>query len=431
MLINGHAGYPDFPEDIKKIFESGMNKLANSTDPVSVDDIWNVIQILPDNHLKLSAKDVLDHETALTWHENNKKTKVGHNRLDKKDFGDVKIKDRTALIEMPNTGNMDNIDQIYAFLDKFDTLIKNNPEVYDNIIVDVRDNPGGGLIVHDYVARTLCGNEVGRDICEVMRGTKENADVMFQMDEISLEKYKEFPKLQDEATNDERGYAALYPAFKHGGINKPVFVLQNCETGSAGEGFLRMFRNHPSAITIGEISAGIFEYRSSKTIFFDNGLGMRIAGVKFTDENNNPLGTEQTGLKPDIAIEQDAYSWIKENMTSEQIKEALESKKKRVDEKAVQEKILLKMGIINPSETRKEVIREIMMGVSKVPQSNLRKLFDRVCPDRNFDEYYSKRLADLKDSYLKPVGPPAILMETKNEAKASIPAIIASKFQKE
>ena len=56
MLINGHAGYPDFPEDIRKRFEAGMKNLANSKEPVSVDALWDIIQILPDNHLKLFAK---------------------------------------------------------------------------------------------------------------------------------------------------------------------------------------------------------------------------------------------------------------------------------------------------------------------------------------------------------------------------------------
>ncbi len=397
IIIDGHPGYPDFPASIKSKFEQGMKNLYNSFTSVTIQDVWDIVQLLPDNHLKLMVYRTATQEQPLRYHTSDRETKVGNNLLSKKDFGDIEIKGKTAIIKMPDTGNIANIEKVYEFLNKFDRFVIENQDAFDNIIIDIRDNPGGSSVIHNYVARALSGNEVGRGGCEVMRSTKENAYIMYKMNEISLKTYKQFPtRNQTETIIDERGYAALYPAFKKGGINKPIFILQNCNTGSAGEAFIEMFKNHPSAITIGENSCGVIEYRSSKSIYLKNGLGIRIAGTKydFTDENPHRLKVEQFGFSPDIPIEDNAFNWTQSHIDSTKVKKAFEHKKKMVEKRAFLEK-----NIINTSETRIAVVRELMQLAQKMdPEAHFR-FFCRLCPDRRDD--YPRYMEKYKDYFSK------------------------------
>ena len=386
LISSGHPGFQDFPKEVQENFLAEMEALYTGKTQRTPDNVWAALEKLPDNHLQCAVIQKDGKEQSVYYHEGPTEEEVGRNLMPRRDdtdkinFGGIKYinEGKTAVIMMPNTGNTSDMSKVEKFLDDFNAMMAKADNL-DNIILDIRSNPGGATFIHEYIARRLYGNEVAKCDLETTRATKEGAYILRKTQEIPATKVDEYAQ-SEQIFSEGRGYLAKYPAFERGGFKKPIFTLQNRETASAAEGFVYMMKNHPNAITIGSNTAGCVTYAGRKKVFLNNGFGVKIPFSKqvYTDQNGKQITVEGKGFEPDIRTSGDAYDFVINPSNAEIIKEILENKKTTVSRRLNEEEKNQLEGTIPRISSMKELTQS-----NTDIDATIKPMFEKIHADLN------------------------------------------------
>ena len=318
LISKGHVGYNLWNETIRSEFESSIAEFYNGNlGTMSVKDFCikldKVLQKLPDEHLKISPS-----KGNLLPREPNRIT-VGNNICKNKKWEISEIDGKsTAVIALPELGNtLPN--EWLQFSKELDRRLFNSDgsEKYDSLIIDIRDNPGGASIPFELLAKKLYGNEVAPFEKSVYRDTKEADYIRMVNGEISKDVYRQ--RVQTHQYSDElvsicdySSHKEKYPAFVEGGYRRPIIILTNRNTASAGESLCQFLKYHPGVTYIGENTAGCYAEISGESVRGKFGYGVKIASTHAFFERGEIF--EKKGFPVDINTSgQDAYSYVVSN----------------------------------------------------------------------------------------------------------------------
>ncbi len=323
MVSKGHAGYELWNDDIKKQFGTSVENLYNEINaPDDVKSFYQkldkVLQILPDEHLKVSPS-----KGNLLSREPNPISVGGNLCDDKSKKWDIQSSEdgKTCVIALPELGSA-KPDEWLEFSKELDEKLFNvdGSEKYEALIIDIRSNPGGAAVPFELLAKKLYGNEVAPFEKSSYRDTKEADYLRLINGEISRETFDDRVKNHTytgklvEICNYSK-HQDEYPPFAKGGYKKPIVILTNRETCSAGESLCQFLRHHPGVTYIGENTAGCYAEISGEAFRGKFGFGVKIGSTHASFENNEIF--ERKGFPVDINTSgQDAYSYALNNIES-------------------------------------------------------------------------------------------------------------------
>ncbi len=319
LIAKGHVGYTLWDEATRQEFENSLAEFYNGDlETVSVKDFCikldKVLQKLPDEHLKISPS-----KGNLLPREPNP-VAVGNNICtDKKwEISEVEGK-KTAIIALPELGStLPN--EWLQFSKELDEKLFNpdGSEKYDSLIIDIRDNPGGASVPFELLAKKLYGNEVAPFEKSVYRDTREADYIRLINGEISRDTYLQ--RMQNHQYSgalvpvcDYSSHREKYPAFVNGGYKKPIIILTNRQTASAGESLCQFLKHHPGVTYVGENTAGCYAEISGEAVRGQFGYGVKIGSTHAFFENGENF--ERKGFPVDINTSgQDAFAYATENL---------------------------------------------------------------------------------------------------------------------
>ena len=319
LIAKGHVGYNLWDETTRQEFENSIAEFYNGNlETINVKDFCvkldKVLQKLPDEHLKISPS-----KGNLLPREPNH-VAVGNNICRDKKWEISEINNaNTAVIALPELGNtLPN--EWLQFSKELDKKLFNpdGSEKYDSLIIDIRDNPGGASIPFELLAKKLYGNEVAPFEKSVYRDTKEADYIRMINGEISKDAYQQ--RIQNHPYSDElvsicdySSHKEKYPAFAKGGYKRPIAILTNRNTASAGESLCQFLKHHPGATYIGENTAGCYAEISGESVRGKFGYGVKIGSTHAFFEREESF--ERKGFPVDIDTSgHDAFAYVKENL---------------------------------------------------------------------------------------------------------------------
>ena len=308
MISKGHVGYELWSDEIKKQFETSIENLYNGiSTPDDVKSFYQkldkTLQILPDEHLKVSPS-----KNNLLPREPNP-ISVGGNLCDDKSkkWEILESEDcKTCIIALPELGST-KPNEWLTFSNELDEKLFNadGSEKYEALIIDIRNNPGGAAVPFELLAKKLYGNDVAPFEKSSYRDTKEADYLRFINGEISRETFDD--RIKNHTYTGElveicnySQHATEYPPFTKGGYKKPIAVLTNRETCSAGESLCQFLKHHPGVTYIGENTAGCYAEISGEAFRGKFEYGVKIGSTHASFENNEIF--ERKGFPVDINI---------------------------------------------------------------------------------------------------------------------------------
>jgi len=222
------------------------------------------------------------------------------------------LDDETAIFEMPSFGKLDYVAPTATLIKKNENILKNTK----HLIVDLRNNSGGSVLVYEKLMPYLYTNPI----------LQEGGYVFATPDNIKDSGYaKEYPETPDSIKNVFKKYLIelkahegelykLYPidTIKFKTVYKNperVSFLVNAGTGSAAELFLLEAKQSKKVKLYGEHSSGAVDYTEFVkvempckfyTLYYPTCKSLRLPDY--------PL--DNIGIKPDVAIPADVNDWI-------------------------------------------------------------------------------------------------------------------------
>ncbi len=191
-------------------------------------------------------------------------------------------------------------------------------EKYTSLIIDIRDNPGGASVPFELLANKLYGNDVAPFEKSAYRDTQEADYIRMITGDISRDTYLQRIKNHQYSGElvpicDYSSHKGKHPAFVRGGYKRPITILTNRNTASAGESLCQFLKYHPGVTYVGENTAGCYAEISGETIRGKFGYGIKIASTHAFFENGENF--ERKGFPVDINTSgQDAFNYVKENL---------------------------------------------------------------------------------------------------------------------
>jgi hypothetical protein len=170
---------------------------------------------------------------------------------------------------------------------------------YQNLIVDLRDNGGGGI----EAAFELADHLINRSVNIGYFVTNKLAYTGFE--KVKFESLPEItPKTTDEFVEyckSNRGAKLIFQASNKNKFKGKIYVLINHNTGSTCEPIVYILKKELDAILIGETSAGAMLSAAQFDVYDKYKLFLPIADY-YTTEGNR---IDQIGISPDIEIDQE------------------------------------------------------------------------------------------------------------------------------
>ena len=322
LIVKGHAGYETWDDEVKKQFAAGVERLYNGAiEGADIDAFYQnldkVLQNLPDEHLR-----VYNPRGNPMPREYNE-CSVGGNLVAEKEPGwRIYNDENIGVIALPYLGNT-GPDKWKEFSKELDDKLFNSDgsAKYSSLVIDVRDNPGGTSIPFEILARKLYGNEVAPLVKSEYRDTPEGDYIRCISGEISRDAFEDRIKMHQytgkmKTICDYSKHEEECPAFVNGGYKRPIFVMTNRNTASAGEGLCQFLKYHPSTVFVGENTAGCYAEISGKSVDSDLGYGVKIASMHASfgkDKDGKDNVFERKGFAPDVCTKGvDAYAYIKD-----------------------------------------------------------------------------------------------------------------------
>ncbi len=326
LISKGHAGYTLWDKETTQRFEAAVVDLYNGiseTLPLGSNKVKNgfynqvdkVLQILPDEHLKVSPG-----QGNLIARAPNP-TEVGDNFAAPDSAWEIKVSEGKqpvlSLRDLGSTGPKDWI-ELQETLRKV-LFNKDGTESVDSLIIDVRENPGGPSIPYELVGKMLYGNEVAPFEQMTYRDTPENDFLRCANGEMSAEEYAYRQKHHTytgelKTALDYSGHEHEFPPFADGGFKRPITLLTSRNTASAGESLCQLLKGHPGLTVAGENTAGCYAENSGDCVRNQFGYGVKIATGHCTVKEGHSC--ERTGFAVDFETKgQDALNAVMENQS--------------------------------------------------------------------------------------------------------------------
>ena len=325
LISRGHTGYLLWNREVTKQFEEAIADLYNSISENL--DLKNkngtgfynkldkALQILPDEHLKVSPG-----KGNLIPREPENKTSVGENSCPEKPWSIKQSEDgKSTILTISDLGSTNPKDWLDLQQTVQRTLFKEDgSENCDSLIIDVRGNPGGPSIPYERIAKMLYGNEVAPFEKSVYRDMPENDYLRCANGEISKEEY-EYRKKYHQYTGemvtvcDYTDHEKDFPPFVSGGFKKPITLLTDRKTASAGESLCQLLKGHPGLTIAGENTAGCYAENSGDCARnkFNYGVKIGTSHVFVRDGHS----CEKQGFSVDFKTNgQDALTAVQKNM---------------------------------------------------------------------------------------------------------------------
>lgn len=251
VLINIYCGWPFHNEILKrKILKKLIDIYKNAHDITSLElleKLKPVIQIIPDNHINLR---MVGYDMGCRTGLRKKRPDVGANVAGDKKFI-VELKENIGVVGIRtlvewSTEDKQNFEQQWrSMLPKAEILI-----------IDLRDNRGGGSVPTDILARYILGARypIARKEC-----IRNNPDAN------TVKKWKagtDIDKFNVESTDDPVVFNdnsnILLPKFdsNKAGFNGPIYVLINGKVMSSAEIMCTNMRNYPNVKFVGTNTCG-------------------------------------------------------------------------------------------------------------------------------------------------------------------------------
>lgn len=222
------------------------------------------------------------------------------------------LDNETALFEMPSFGKMDYVAPTAELIKKNENVLKNTK----HLIIDLRNNSGGSVLVYEKLMPYLYTNPILR----------EGGYVLATPDNIKDSGYnKEYPGTPDSMKNVFRNYLIelkahegelykLYPidTLKFETVYKNperISFLVNGGTGSAAEMFLLEAKQSKKVKLYGQNSSGAVDYTEFVKVRMPCGYyTLYYPTCKSLRLPDYPL--DNIGIKPDIAIPDGVTDWV-------------------------------------------------------------------------------------------------------------------------
>jgi len=209
-----------------------------------------------------------------------------------KNFAELEeINERTCVLKiMGFNGSKQQMDSLISIIDH---------EKYQNLIIDLRNNPGGNHISAFPLVAFLIDKPI-------VAGVFPNKNWYRKFNRLpnkdDYDKFSEFAggtmnEWFDRASQDYGSYFKIFPSEKHF-IGK-VYILTNKRTGSTCEPIVYGLKHHKYATIIGEHTAGAM--LSSNEFIIDNNLTLRIPLNDYITYSGERI--DKVGIEPDIEIE--------------------------------------------------------------------------------------------------------------------------------
>lgn len=402
LISRGHAGYDLWDKAVVEKFEkaitdiynniSGDIALQNDQKTGFYNQIDKALQILPDEHLKVSPG-----RRNLLPRESNE-VSVGTNSCPEEKPWEIKQSEdgKTAILAIRDLGSTQPQDWLKLQKEVQETLFnKDGTEKCDSLIIDVRSNPGGPSIPYEMIGKMLYGNEMAPFEKSAYRDTPENDYLRCINGEISKEEYQQRSKnhkYTDELVTvcDYAGHEQEFPPFANGGFKKPITLLTNRETASAGESLCQLLKGHPGLTIAGENTAGCYAENSGDCVRnqFDYGVKIATSHV-FVREG---YSCERKGFPVDLKTTgHDALATVIENQ--DQINSAAQ---KRIDAYTLPQTAKSRDDRLAFNDMM--FIRELNKG--NISKEQLRNLYEQLYPGKTgkFEEIIVPAAAKVPES---------------------------------
>ena len=330
LISLGHPGYTTWDRETTEKFEhaiedlyngiSGPKKLKTKGETEKGEEgfynqLDKALQILPDEHLKVSpGKGNLMPRTP-------NEVSVGKNSCPEEKPWEIKQSEdgKSTILAIGDLGTATPQDWLKLQKEVHAVLFnEDGTEKCDSLVIDIRSNPGGPTIPYEMLGKMLYGNEVAHFEKMVYRDTPENDYIRAVNGEISKEEYnrriKEHKYTGELITAvDYTDHDQEFPPFANGGFKKPIVLLTNRETASAGESLRQYLNGHPGLTVVGENTAGCHSEISGESPRNQFGYGVKIATAhaypRKTEEKKKD-SYERSGYPVDIETKgQDALDY--------------------------------------------------------------------------------------------------------------------------
>lgn len=209
-----------------------------------------------------------------------------------KDFAELnEINEKTCVLKVKSfSGSKQQMDSLISIID-----IKK----YQNLIIDLRDNPGGNHLSAFPLAEYLINKPIIAGVFPNKNWYKEfdrlpNRNDYSKFSEFTGGTFKEW---FDKSNQNYGAYFKVIPSKKQ--FKGKVYILTNKRTGSTCEPFVYGLKHHKYATIIGKNTAGAM--LSSNEFKMEDGITLRIPlndYITYTGER-----IDKKGIEPDIEVE--------------------------------------------------------------------------------------------------------------------------------
>lgn len=340
LISRGHAGYDLWDKDTTQKFEKAIEdfyngisepqKLGNNKEKGFYNQLDKVLQILPDSHLKVSygegnliareSNTVSVGENSCPIRPQTEEEKAKNKAPRKEPWSIVPSKDgKSVVLAISDLGTVNPEDWLKLQKETKEALFnKDGTEKYDSLIIDVRGNPGGPSIPYELIGKMLYGNEVAPFEKNAYRDTPENDYLRCVNGEISKEEFTRRSKEHKYTGKlvtvcDYTGHEEEFPPFVNGGFKKPITLITDRQTASAGETLCQVLKGHPGLTIAGENTSGCYAENSGDVARNEFGYGVKIGTSHvFVKEGHS---CETKGFAVDFETKgQDALTAVQQNL---------------------------------------------------------------------------------------------------------------------
>jgi len=225
-------------------------------------------------------------------HYNVYKTRDENSKKAKSNFASLKgVNKNTCILKINEfQGSKNEMDSLISIIEN---------KKYENLIIDLRDNPGGHLEAAFPLAEYIIDKPI---VAGVFPNKNWYAKYNRIPNKTDYSLFTEFTggTIKEWYNKSAENYGAYYkviPSKRH--FNGEVYILTNNNTASTCEPFVFGLKHHNYATIIGERTAGAM--LSAKEFEVDDGISIIIPLNDYITYSGKRI--DKTGIKPDIEIE--------------------------------------------------------------------------------------------------------------------------------
>ncbi|RLJ75158.1 peptidase S41-like protein [Pedobacter alluvionis] len=221
------------------------------------------------------------------------------------------LDDKTCLFEMPSFASLDNVKVM-------DSLIKKNDRELgkrDHLIIDLRNNYGGSVLVYDKLIPYIYTNPILTEGASVLATEENIRDYYGKIPSNASDTRKKV--LERNLTLLKAHVGELYPLYPVDTIRMPkvsshpkhVSIIVNKSTASAAELFILQAKQSSKVKLYGTNSSGAIDYL--EVVRAELPCGFYRLGYPACKSLRLPVHPlDNIGIKPDIEIPQEVSDWI-------------------------------------------------------------------------------------------------------------------------